>query len=129
VKQHGLGADMTYSSRRARAHVKSRFEARSERLIRTLVAGCGGTAEVLEFYYWSREPGMIEMMRGIVAMPEETRAALEAFIALARDPKSIGANWTLHGALTLASPETSKTIALARYAAENDGEDSARMVN
>jgi hypothetical protein len=120
---------MTYSSRRARARIKSRTEARSERLIRTLVAGCGGTAAALELYYFSREPGMIEMMRGIVAMPEETRAALEAFIALARDPKSIAANWTLHGALTLASTETSKTIALARYVVENDGDDPARVLS
>jgi hypothetical protein len=120
---------MTYSSRRARARLKSRTKAKSEHLIRTLVAGCGGTAEALEFYYLSREPGMIEMMRGIIGMPEETRAALEAFIALARDPKSIEANWTLHGALTLVSPETSKTIALARYVAENDSDDPARMLN
>jgi hypothetical protein len=120
---------MTYSSRRACARVKSRTTARSERVIRMLVAECDSTAEVLEFYYWSREPGMLEMMRGVVAMPQEARAALEAFIALARDPKSIEASWNPHGALTLASPETSKTIALAQYAAENDSEDSARMLN
>jgi hypothetical protein len=31
--------------------------------------------------------------------------------------------------LTLASPETSKTIALARYVAENEGDDGAMMLN
>jgi hypothetical protein len=120
---------MPYASRRARARVKSHTKARSERLIRTLAAGCGSPAEVLELYYWSREPGMIEMMRDIVAMPEETRAALEAFISLARDPKSIEANLDPDGALTLTSPETSKTLALAQYVAENDGEDPARLLN
>jgi hypothetical protein len=120
---------MTHPSRRAHARVKSRGKDQSERLIRTLVAECGSPAEVLELYYWSREPGMIEVMRGIVAMPEEARTALEAFIALARDPKSIEANWNPRGTLTLASPETSRTIALAQYAAENDGEEPARVLN
>jgi len=32
------------------------------------------------------------------------------------------------GALTLSSPETSKTLALAQYIAEN-GEDASRMLN
>jgi hypothetical protein len=118
---------MAHSYRRACA--KRRIKARSEHLIRTLVAGCGSSAEVLELYYRSREPGLIEIMRGIVAMPDDTRAALEAFIALARDPKSIEATMNPHGALTLVSPETSKTIALANYAAENDGEDAVPMLN
>lgn len=119
---------MTHSRGRASTRVKPRIKARSRRLIRTLVAGCGSTAAVLELYYWSREPGMIEMMRGVIAMPEQTRAALEAFIALARDPKSIEANLNPAGALTLSSPETSKTLALAQYIAEN-GEDASRMLN
>ena len=120
---------MGRSSSRSRARAKPRRESRSERLIRMLVAGCGSPASVLELYYWSREPGMIDVMRGIVAMPEETRAAFEAFLALARDPKSIEASMSPEGVLTLASPETSKTIALARYVAENEGDDGAMMLN
>lgn len=72
---------------------------------------------------------MLDIVRGIAAMPEQTRAAFEAFIALAGDPKSIEAALDRRGALTLASPEASKTIALATYAAENESEDSARMLN
>ena len=120
---------MTPSSRRVRTRLTSRAKIRSERVIRMLVAGCGSPAEVLELYYWSREPGMIEIVRGVVAMPEETRAALEAFIALAREPKSIEATMNPHGTLTLASPEASKTIALAQYVAENDSDEAPRMLN
>ena len=120
---------MGYSSSRAQARIKPRKESRSERLIRMLVAGCGSPASVLELYYWSREPGMIDIMRGIVAMPEEARAALEAFLALARDPKSIEAGISPSGVLTLAAPETSKAIALASYLAENDSDDGAVMLN
>jgi hypothetical protein len=113
---------MTHSRRREPAGVSPRIEARSRRLIRALVDGCGSPAAVLELYYWSREPGMIEMMRGIIAMPEDTRAALEAFLALALDPKSIEATLKADGVLTLAAPGTSKTLALAQYVAENEGE-------
>jgi hypothetical protein len=120
---------MTHSVRHGCARAKTNAKARSERLIRILAAECGSPAELLEFYYWSREPGMIETMRGIIAMPEAARAALEAFIALARDPKSIEANMNPHGALTLVSPETSKTIALAEYVVENDGDDLPRILN
>jgi hypothetical protein len=33
----------------------SRAEIRQQRLVRTLVAGCGNSAHVLELCYWSRE--------------------------------------------------------------------------
>jgi hypothetical protein len=102
--------------------------AATERLIRTLVAGCSSPAEALELYYWSREPGLIEVVRGIVTMPEDTRAAIEAFIALARDAKSIKAVLDARGVLTLASVEAARTVALAQYAAEED-EDAPRLLN
>jgi hypothetical protein len=120
---------MTHSSRRATARVNPRIQARSERLIRTLVAGGGSPAKVLELCYWSREPGMIEIMRGIAAMREESRAALEAFIALARNPKSIAASLDPDGTLTLVSPEVPKSIALARYVSENGGDEPLQKLN
>lgn len=72
---------------------------------------------------------MIEIMRGIMAMPEGARAALEAFIALARDPKSIEATMHPQGSLTLSSLETSSTIALATYVAENCDDDAQPILN
>ena len=79
------------NARRKRSNIGSSNDPATERLIRTLVAGCSSPAEALELYYWSREPGLIEVIRGIATMPEDTRAAIEAFIALARDAKSIKA--------------------------------------
>ena len=114
---------------RRRSRVKTRRVPRAERLIRMLVSGCDNPASMLELYYWSREPGLVEVIRAIVSMPEDTRAAFEAFVALARDAKSIEARLDPHGALTLASPEIVKTIALARYAAENDNEEGLRLLN
>jgi hypothetical protein len=120
---------MVRLSRRAPARVQPHRENRSERLIRMLLAACGSPAGLLELYYWSREPGMIDIVRAIAAMPEQTRASFEAFVALAGDSRSIEATLEPHGALTLASPEASKAIALASYAAENESEDSARRLN
>jgi hypothetical protein len=101
----------------------------TERLIRTLVAGCGSPAVALELYYWSREPGLIEVIRGIATMPEETKAVIEAFIALARDARSVSAALDARGVLTLASAEAAKTVALAHRAAEDDAEDAPRLLN
>ena len=101
----------------------------TERLVRALVAGCGDPAQVLELCYWSKEPGLIDIIRGIVAMPEETRAALEAFVAISRDAKSVVATLDRQGILSLMSADATKTIALAQYAAEDDLDDQPRLLN
>jgi hypothetical protein len=62
-------------------------------------------------------------------MPEETRAAIEAFIALARDARSVKAQLDRGGVLTLATAAAAKTVALARFAADDDSEDAPRLPN
>jgi hypothetical protein len=116
-------------ARQKRRSVKSTRKTANERLIRTLVAGCGSPAEALELYYWSREPGLVEIIRGIAMMPEETRAALEAFIALARETKSVMAALDRRGVLTLASVEAARTVALAQGAGADDSADVPRLRN
>jgi hypothetical protein len=61
------------------------------RLLRTLAACDGDPADLLELYYWSKEPGFTQLIRAIATMPEHTRAALETFIPLARDSRSVSA--------------------------------------
>lgn len=97
--------------------------------MRMLVAGCGSPAEVLELYYWSREPGLLEIIRGIATMSEDTRAQIEAFIALASNSKSVRAEVDGRGVLTLSSAEAARTVALARYAAATDADDAPRLLN
>ena len=116
-------------ARQQRRSVKSTRKTANERLIRTLVAGCGSPAQALELYYWSREPGLVEIVRGIAMMPEETRAAIEAFIALARDTKSVMGVLDRRGVLTLASAEVARTVALAQGAAANDSADVTQLRN
>lgn len=99
----------------------------SERLVRILLAECGTASRVLELYYWSREPGMLDIIRRLAAMPERTRSALEAFVALAGDPKSVTADMNGRGALTLASPSTAKAAALAAFVSENETDEQATL--
>lgn len=84
---------------------------------------------MLELCYWSKEPGLVEIIRSIARMPEETRAAIEAFIVLARDAKSVSADLDRRGVLTLSSAEAAKTIALAYDAAAQDADDLPRLLH
>jgi len=77
-------------------------------------------ARVRELYYWSCEPGFLEIVRTLAAMPENARAAVEAFVSMAHDPSSITATWDPAGRLTLTSPQVGQTIAIAQHCAEHD---------
>jgi hypothetical protein len=114
--------------RRAARKIRPGRETPAERLIRALAACCSA-AEMTELYYWSREPGLREVVRGIAAMPEETRAALEAFVTLARDTRAVSAELDRRGVLTLVSAQAARTAALALHAAEEDADDLPRMLN
>lgn len=103
--------------------------AAAERLIRTLLAACDDPAVALELLYWSREPGLVQVIRAVATMPEETRASLEAFIGLARDMRTVSARLGQNGALTLESREVTRTVALAQYVAETETDDAPRLLN
>jgi hypothetical protein len=83
---------------------------------------------MLELCYWSREPGFTQLIRAIAAMPEPTRAALETFITLARDTKSVSANLDPCGVLTLCSIEAARSAALAQHAAD-EADEMPRLLN
>jgi hypothetical protein len=73
-------------------------------LINRLASNCENPAHVLELLYWSREPELAEIMRNIVAMPDETRRTLHAFLRLAEgDLKSMAVEVNAEGDLTLSS--------------------------
>lgn len=97
------------------------------RLLRTLAACDGDPAELLELYYWSKEPGFIQLIRAIATMPEHTRAALETFIALARDSRSVSAALDSRGVLTFCSAEAARSLALAMQV--NEAEDRPQLLN
>ncbi len=117
-------------SRRGEApHKKNKTHERARaRLLRALAACDGNPADMLELYYWSKEPGFTQLIRAIATMPEHTRAALETFIALARDSKSVTADLDRRGVLTFCSAEAARSVALAVCAAD-ETEDRPQLLN
>jgi hypothetical protein len=101
----------------------------NDRLTRMLIDAVPDPAVALELLYWSREPGLIDVIRGIAMMPEETRAKLETFIALARDTATVTGNLDLTGTLTLSSTEATRTVALANHVAETETDETPRLLN
>jgi hypothetical protein len=115
--------------RRAQAQKKTNAGQRTRaRLLRALAACGGDPADMLELYYWSKEPGFAKLIRALATMPEHTRAALEAFIALARNPKSVTAGLDPRGVLTFCSPEAARGAALAVRAAD-EADDRPHLLN
>jgi hypothetical protein len=102
---------------------------RSARSIQSVLAECEDSARLLELCYFSREPDLLEIMRAIAAMPEETRASLEAFLAMSPEPTSITAKWDAAGRLTLASPQVGQAAAIISYCAENDDGEKPMLPN
>lgn len=120
---------MTMNHTRRRTAARPKRESARQLLIRALVAACDKPAAALEVYYWSKEPGLLEIIRAIAIMPEEARSAIEAFVALAHDQATVTARLDTRGVLTLASAQATKTIALAQYAAGADTDDGPRLLN
>ncbi len=74
-------------------------------LLKRIVADCRHPARLVELYYWSAEPELAEVMRQYVALPDEVRASLHAFLMLvADDPGSVTLRITGKGEMILASP-------------------------
>ncbi|MFZ1882646.1 MAG: hypothetical protein WAU53_03365 [Rhodoplanes sp.] len=80
-------------------------------VVQSLIAEEGNNARLLECYYWSQEPGLLEMIRAFLAMPVEAQTALQAFFAAAVVPSSVTASLDANGTLTLCSPEGAKVLA------------------
>jgi len=57
-------------------------------LIRTLVLGQASPAHILELYYWSQDPALLDFVRAVVILPQEDRVRLFSFFSNA-EPKSI----------------------------------------
>ena len=54
-------------------------------LLKRIVDECRHPARLIELYYWSAENELAEVMRQYIALPPEVRAALHAFLLLAKD--------------------------------------------
>jgi hypothetical protein len=89
-------------------------------VIESIIVDCGDPARVLELYYWSREPGVLEVIRSVMALPPRTRALLEGFLAVAQ-PDLVSGELDEAGRVTLSSPDvTDAAVVLRRSLADQE---------
>jgi hypothetical protein len=102
---------------------------RSRKILESILEDCPDGSWLLEYYYWTREPGMLEIIRAIAALPEEARSALEAFFAMSHESGAVAARWDPAGRLTLASPQIGQTMAILQYCAEHEDAETPPIPN
>lgn len=73
-------------------------------VIKTLINGGTDSSRLLELYYWSQEPGVIELVRAYLEMSERTRLTVGNFMFTAR-PQSLVATLDASGRLVLSQPD------------------------
>ena len=71
--------------------------------IKTLVNGGTDSSRLLELYYWSQEPDIVELVRAYLEMNERTRTTFGNFL-LSAHPQSIAAAVDGQGRLVLSRP-------------------------
>ena len=97
-------------------------------LVRSVIEQ-GDARSFIEMYYWTREPGLLEIVRAVAMMSESARTALEVFIAMSHEPATIAARWDGSGRLTLTSPQVGQAVAVMQYCAEHDDVEKPLLPN
>lgn len=67
-------------------------------------------ARLLECYYWSKEPGLLECIRALLAAPPDVRTVLQVFFVAAVAREQITASVDSDGTLSLSSPEAATIL-------------------
>jgi len=88
-------------------------------VIKTLVNGGTDSSRLLELYYWSQEPGVVELVRAYLEMSEQTRLTVGNFMLTAR-PQSVVAALDASGRLVLSRPETANGRAAKHHRQSTD---------
>lgn len=87
-------------------------------VIKTLVNGGTDESRLLELYYWSQEPGVVELIRAYLAMDERARLTLGNFMLTAW-PQSIVASTDRSGNLVLSQIAAAKAQRDTRQTTEH----------
>jgi hypothetical protein len=85
------------------SHVRKDLGADLIKTTARIIAKSGDPARVLEFYYWSRQPGLVELIRAFLALPERSRQALGTWLTKTPDGL-IAVSTARNGRLTLSPP-------------------------
>ncbi|QCI65148.1 hypothetical protein [Phreatobacter stygius] len=54
-----------------------------------------------ELVYWSQEPGLLELMRGILAMPDHALSSLQTFLGSVQAPEHLRVDYGADGHIRL----------------------------
>jgi hypothetical protein len=74
-------------------------------VLKRLIEECAHPARLIELFYWSAEHELAEVMRQYIGLSADVRAALHAFLMLAKDaPGSVTVRIAANGELTFSSP-------------------------
>lgn len=74
-------------------------------VIKTLVSGETDASRLLELYYWTREPGIVELIRAYLDLPQRTQRNIGNYLLNTR-PQSIVSSIDAQGRLVLSKSET-----------------------
>jgi len=92
----------------------ARGQGRINEVVNQIIDRCNH-ARLMELYYWTQEPELLEITRAIAALPKAGREALESFFRLGGDPQTIVATWEKDGRLTLESDNLGRALEVVSY--------------
>ena len=113
------------------ANVSKNIEQTSTRKLKTLlhrlIDMSSNPSQLIELYYWSAEPGLAQFMRHFIALPDEPRKVLRAFLAAtSRSTETISVTITSKGRVILTSPLVSD-LAIIKTAGEGSDDTPGSM--
>jgi hypothetical protein len=72
---------------------------------------------------------MLDIMRALATMPEDTRAMIETFCAIVHEPAAVAADLDAAGRLTLTSPQIGRSLAIMQFCSDIDDPETPRRPN
>jgi hypothetical protein len=91
-----------------------RAQTRMPEVVSHIVSRCD-QARLMEFYYWTQEPELLEIIRAVAGMSKAGREALESFFRLGGDPQTVTATWETDGRLVLESDNLGRALEVVTY--------------
>ena len=95
-----------------------RGETRMPEVVSHIVSRCDH-ARLMELYYWTQEPALLEIIRAVAGMSESGREALESFFRLGGDPQTVTTTWETDGRLVLESDNLGRALEVITYLMAN----------
>jgi hypothetical protein len=86
------------------AGVRGEPDSQTWEILKSLVSGAADASELLEMYYWTREPGIVELIRAYLDMPDRAQRHLSGFL-LKNRPQTVSTVIDQQGRLVLTSIE------------------------